>query len=223
MTLPRRNSLRKLDYIGYQVTNKPYDITPVLGAQLGSNSSLENGTMAIDYSRVRSNAVYISANVSNIPTANISSYASFNFTFASPISGEYLQGGYYFGNNYDLFINRGGVRGFDDIFFTDKFTASDLASGTWSFEAVFDRSILEVFADEGAYSGTATFFPTRPLTMLMLSANQLSAGMKVSVAVYAIKSAWADYENENGTVMGNVTASGTNARRHAPLAYEAEF
>jgi beta-fructofuranosidase len=94
--------------------------------------------------------------------------------------------------------------------------------------AVIDRSIFEVFIDGGAEVATVTFFPTQPLTSLAVSSANIPDGMTINVAVYAIESAWAQYENEQGTVVGNVTvgegASGGNstappAKRH--MVYEA--
>jgi beta-fructofuranosidase len=74
--------------------------------------------------------------------------------------------------------------------------------------AVIDRSILEVFIDGGAEAATVSFYPTQPLTSLAVSTANIQDSMEVSVGVYAVQSAWAQYENEQGTVFGNVTESG---------------
>ena len=111
-------------------------------------------------------------------------------------------GGYYFGGDNPFFVDRGGTNGFDNVFFTDKFsTAYPLGQRTdWSMIAVIDRSIFEVFLDGGAEAATVTFFPTQPLTSLVVSSNNIPNGVEISVAVHAINSAWAQYENEQGTV-----------------------
>lgn len=132
---------------------------------------------------------------------------------------------YYTGDN-PFFLDRGGVRGFDNVFFTDKFsTAYPLGmQTTWSMTAVIDRSIFEVFLDGGAEAATVTFFPTQPLTNLAVSTADIPDGVTINVAVYAVNSAWAQYENEQGTVEGNVTmpsSGGQMGKRH--MIYEASF
>ncbi|KAL1942986.1 hypothetical protein VTO73DRAFT_4657 [Trametes versicolor] len=207
MSLPRRNYLANVTRIGWDLISLPYNLSPVLGQQLTSSSSLLNSTLVVDYSGVASNAVYFEANVTGVSGA--SSAATLNFTLLSPVSGESVRGGYYFGGDNPFFIDRGRVRGFDDPFFTDKFSTSTVlrADGTWTLSAVVDRSLLEVFVDGGAASATASFFATQPLTLLTLSTAQLPANASVSVAVYALESAWKGYENAEGIVLGNVTTT----------------
>ncbi|KAI0763833.1 glycosyl hydrolase [Trametes elegans] len=214
MSLPRRNFLRNVTRIGWDLVSLPYDLSPVLGDQLASSADLANSTLTVDYSAVSSNALYFEANVTGASGA--SAGATFNFTLSSPVSGESLRGGYYFGGDNGFFLDRGRVRGYDNPFFTDKFSTSALLrpDGTWTFAAVVDRSIIEVFVDEGAYSGTATFFATQPLTLLTLASADLPDGAAVSVEVRALKSAWKEEENGQGVVLGNVTAAeGVHDRR----------
>lgn len=224
MSLPRRNYLTNITRVGWDMISAPYDLSPVLENQLASNNSLNNGTMLVDYSNIYSNAVYFEVNVTGINATTVSGSATFNYTFYSPVSQEYLSGGFFFGGNNDFWINRGGIRGFDNIFFTDKFSTGHPinANGTWSMTAVIDRSILEVFAEGGQRSATTTFFPTQPLTTLILASADLLPSMSVSVAVWGIESAWLQYENEQGTVFGNVTTNGTTmGKRH--MEYDAGY
>ena len=96
---------------------------------------------------------------------------------------------------------------------------------------MIDRSIFEVFLDGGAEAATMTFFPNEPLTSVAVSAMNIPDSVKVNVVVYAVNSAWAEYENEQGTVLGNVTESGgqmmgggnstLKAKRH--MIYEPSF
>jgi beta-fructofuranosidase len=87
---------------------------------------------------------------------------------------------------------------------------------------VIDRSIFEAFLDEGTRSATVTFFPNAPLTQMTLSTADILDGMTISVSVSAINSAWATMENEQGTVVGNVTdGSAKVGKRH--MAYDAQF
>jgi beta-fructofuranosidase len=114
-----------------------------------------------------------------------------------------------FGGDNPFFINRGGISGFDNVFFTDKFSTTNLikSDGTFSLIGVIDRSIFEVFLDGGERSATTTYFPNEPLTHLTINATSIQDGMTISVSVHAIKSAWADLADENGSVAGNVTSS----------------
>jgi beta-fructofuranosidase len=210
MSLPRRNYLANITRVGWDMVSEPYDLTPILGDTLLTNSSLGNGTAFVDFSTVQSNALYFSVNVTGINTTTISGSATLNFTFSSPLSHEYLQGGFYFGGDTPFFLDRSGVRGFDNVFFTDKFSTAHpiSADGTWSLVGVIDRSIFEVFLDGGTRSSTVSFYPTEPLTQMTLSAVGIAEGMEVAVEVRAVNSAWARLENELGTVIGNVTGSG---------------
>lgn len=228
MSVPRRNTIvANATRVGYLLTSMPYDLTPVLGPTLAKNASFANATVALDYSGVSSGALYFEANVTNLNASLIQSYTTLNFTFMSPQTGEYLQGGFYFGGDTPFFINRGGIRGFDNVFFTDKFSIADIYDGvTWTLSGVIDRSILEVFVDSGRHAATTTFYPTQPLSIMTLSTYMMPVGANVSVAVYALKSAWAQYENATGTVVGNITTSGNATRatmmKREPL-YEASF
>ena len=225
MSLPRRNYLTNNPLIGWNMVSYPYDLSSVLGPKIASNSSLNNGTLFVDYSAEYSNALYFEANVTGINiTTVVSGSATFNFTFYSPISQEYLSGGFFFGGFNNFFIDRGGIRGFDDVLFTDKFTTEHLINenGTWSVTGVIDRSIFEVFIEGGQRSATTTFFPTQPLTKLIITTADLLPSMSVSVAVYSIESAWLQYENEQGMVFGNTTSvNSTAGKRH--MVYDAGY
>lgn len=226
MSLPRRNYLANITRVGWDMVSYPYDLSPVLGNQLAAKNSLNNGTLLVDYSNEYSNALYFEVNVTGINTTTVSGSATFNYTFYSPVSQEYLSGGFFFGGNNDFWIDRGGTRGFDNVLFTDKFSAGHLINdaGTWSMSAVIDRSILEVFAEGGQRRATTTFFATQPLTELRIATADLLPSMNVSVAVWGIESAWLQYENEQGTVVGNVTSAGNGTsmgKRH--MVYDAGY
>ncbi|KKY24889.1 putative invertase precursor [Diplodia seriata] len=225
MSLPRRNYLANTYRVGWTLVSLPYDLSPVIGSELGSNDSLVNASLVVDYSSVASNAIYFEANVTGLPSSvsNISSTATLNFTALSPVSGESVSGGYFFGGDNPFWLDRGKTRGFDNPFFTDKFSTAQLlgTEGTWSLSGVIDRSIIELFVDQGKSSATATFFPVEPLSIFAVSTAGLPEGAQVSVAVWGLESAWAQYENENGTVAGNVTTSSSSMERR--MLYEGSF
>jgi beta-fructofuranosidase len=209
--------LTEVPRLGWKLVSRPYNLDPVLGDTLASNSSLGNGTVVVDYSQVESNAIYFEANVTNIPDTGIPSGATLNFTFSAVQSGEYVSGGFYFGGDTPFFVTRGGARGFDNVFFTDKFSTNSLLTNktSWSMSGVIDRSILEVFVDGGVESATNTFFSTQPLTLMVLSAANLTEDMEVSVRVVGLESAWAKMKGDDGLVAGNSTRSvgSENVRR----------
>lgn len=223
MTLPRRNYLTNATRIGWVLANELMDISPVLDTPLNTTTFEGNGSLAVDYSSVNSGALYIEANVTGLNASTISGSSTINMTFISPSSGESISSGFYFGGDQPYFIDRGHVRGFDNVFFTDKFSVADVwntTSGSWRVQAVIDRSILEVFVDGGVHAATVLFFPDQPLTLMSLGTANLPAGVEVSVAVWSLKSAWAEYENEQGTVVGNITETmAVEARRD--MIYEA--
>lgn len=224
MTLPRANYLTNATRIGWVVANELVDPTPVLDAPLNRTTFEGNGSVSVDYSGISSNAIYIEANVTGLNASTITGSSTLNISFASPTSGESLRSGYYFGGDQPFFVDRGLIRGFDNIFFTDKFSVADVwntTSGTWRVQAVIDRSILEVFVDGGVHAGTVLFYPNNPLTMVNVATAQLPAGVEVNVAIWSVKSAWAEYEDEQGTVVGNVTTTTTGVRRD--MVYEAEW
>lgn len=220
---------------GLFATSRPYDLSPVLGEQLAAESVV-NSSLAVDFSRAgnSSYAVYMNLSASNLPPlANISnSLATLNLTFLSPISGEYLRAGFYLaGDNY-FFIDRGGARGFDNVFFSDKSATNSLVNdeGTWSMEALLDRSMFETFLDGGLLTSTSVFYPLEPLTLLSVKTGGLPEGTDVRVEVYAVESTWTQYEDENGTVRGNTTrlaplsppGNGTRNSTTGPSIYKRE-
>ncbi|KAK8004559.1 VMS1-like protein [Apiospora arundinis] len=231
MTLPRISYLTKAPRIGWTMVDEIYDTKPILGESLGAKPDMGNGSLTVDYADVASNALYIEANVTGINVAKATSFSTLNLTFTSPASGESLRSGFYFGGDNPFFVDRGQLRGFDNIFFTDKFSVADVyydsaadKTATWRVQAVIDRSMYEVFLDGGRHAATVLLYPTQPLTVVNVAARDLPAGAKVSVGVWALKSTWAGQANEQGTVMGNVTTTTTKAassKRH--MIYEGGF
>jgi beta-fructofuranosidase len=209
MSLPRRNFLTNITRVGMVMASAPYDLSPVLGDALASNSSLGNGSIIVDYSGVPSNAVYLSINATNVNPSLLGTDSTVNFTFCSPVSNEYLRGGFFFGGDQHFFLDRGGTHGFENPFFTDKISTTDVigSNGAWSVEVLIDRSIIEVFLDGGTRSATQTFFPTTPLTILAVSAGGMKYGMEISIQVRAVLSAWAQYEDGTGYVVGNLSSA----------------
>ncbi|KAK1726532.1 hypothetical protein CaCOL14_012232 [Colletotrichum acutatum] len=192
MSLPRQNYLTKAKRVGWKLVSAPYNLEPVLGRELASNHSMGNGSLIVDYADVESNAIFWEVNVTGIPEKDIPAAASLNFTFSSPATGEYINGGYFFGGDPVFFVNRNGARGFENIFFTERTSISSLTTeqNSWGLSGVIDRSILEVFINGGIDSATNTFFTTQPLSRFVLSTTDLPNSMRVSVKVNGLESAW---------------------------------
>ncbi|KAK6823588.1 hypothetical protein PG989_000321, partial [Apiospora arundinis] len=214
MTLLR---LTKAPRIGWTIVDEIYDPKPILGESL-KTETMGNGRVTVDYSEVESNALYIEANVTGINVAKLTSFSTVNLTFKSPASDESLRLGFYFGGDNPFFVDRGLLRGFDNIFFTDKFSVADVyydslthKTASWRVQAVIDRSIYEVFLDSGRHAATVLFYPTQPLTRVDVAAQDLPEGAQVSVAVWSLKSTWAGMANQQRTVLGNVTGTSGHA------------
>ncbi|KAJ3495338.1 hypothetical protein NLG97_g3466 [Lecanicillium saksenae] len=219
MTVPRQTYLTKAKRIGWKLVNEPYNLEPVMGSQLASNNSLVNGSLTVDFATVDSNALHWEANVTGLPQTGISDLATLNFTFMSPTTGEFIRGGYYLGGDNPFFIDRGGAKGFDNVFFTDKFSTNSLIDGdSWRMSGIIDRSILEVFLDGGIESATVNYFSMQPLTLMVLGTSNMPKGANVSIRVNALESAWANMANEgDGLVYGNQIANGTASESKSRL------
>lgn len=216
MSLPRINYLKNTPRVGYALVSEPYDLSPLITSDpLESNPNLDNGTILVDFFSLDSQTIYFELNITNIPAINATGTA--NFTFLSSTTGESLSGGQYLFGDNPFWLDRGQLRGFDaNPFFTDKFSTNVLYNpdtAAFRMSAVLDRSILEVFLQGGEQSATITLFPEQPLDVLVVRTAELNDGVEVSVSVWGLESAWANYADEEGVVVGNVTegASGSGS------------
>lgn len=197
MSLPRVNYLTNVTRLGITMVSKPFDLTPIIEEELAATDALQNSSLFYNYGTEGSGAVYFQINATNLPPANTTGTA--NFTFQSSVSGESVRGGFYFGGDVPFWLDRGEVRGFDNPFFTDKFSTNNLLSeGRWTVEGIIDRSILEVFLDGGEQSATITFFPTQRLDTVLLSTAGLNPGVQISARIWSLESTWAS----NSTIQG---------------------
>jgi beta-fructofuranosidase len=213
MTVPRAHYLKDLPRVGLSLISYPYNIMSIVESELASNVSLGNGTVLLDYSNVESGALYFEANITGLVTA-ASLAGTLNFTFSSSISGESISGGTFISSG-DVWLDRGHTDGFSNPFFTDKFSATGLYNpddGSWRLSGIIDRSIIEIFLNGGELSASSVFFPTMPLDTMALRVTGLNSTATASVGVWALKAAWLDQADVNGTVSGNVTSGGNSTR-----------
>ncbi|KAL8754158.1 MAG: hypothetical protein Q9199_004546 [Rusavskia elegans] len=218
MSLPRYNVLANTTRGDYTLVSLPYDLSPLYSSpsSLAKSSSLANSSLLYDYSStVPSGAITFNMIIASIPLANVTGTA--NFTFMSSVTGESIRGGFYLGGDTPFWIDRDYIRGFENPFFTDKFSTNSLINTDtqmFRLQVVIDRSILEVFLENGLRSATTTFFAEGMLDTLLISTRELNPGVQVSAEVFGLKSAWTPLENSNGTVAGNVTMASQRVRRN---------
>jgi beta-fructofuranosidase len=176
MTLAKDTHLTKVERLGWALVQTPHDLSPVLDRELASSDDFINTTLSanIGYDNVSSNAIYFTVNLT-IPEGTVyTSDAKINFTFSSSVDpSEKLTGGYYIqdaGAPFTVFLDRGKLQGFESPLFTDKFSLSQ-AAVAYQFSGVFDRSLLEVWLDDGAFEGTANVYPQNVLDQFELSVS----------------------------------------------------
>lgn len=195
MSLPRRNYLDKATRIGWVLASEPYDLSPILGSTLLQSANLFNNSATLDYSSVSSGAIYFRANITYPSTLafSASTPATLNFTFSSSASGECMQGGYFFSsdNAGAVWVDRSTVKGFQNPFFTDKFSLTQAGPPLATvIEGVIDRSVMEVFIDNGHFSSTSVFYPKEKLDQMFIGTGGLAEGMKVEIGVWGLKGTW---------------------------------
>lgn len=210
----RRISIKQDPRLGAIAASEPYDMSPVVDEELASDT-FGNGSLVIDFADVYSNAVLIEMNVTNLEVLA----GSVNYTFLSPISGEYLTGGVLFNGNNDIWQDRSHIKGFEHPLFTGKLSTAQIIDDTFTMQVVFDRTLIETYIQDGLQASTSTFFPEEPLTILSVKAGGYGASnTTTSVRVRSLKSVWRPQEDDAGIVSGgyakNMT-SGHNSQRYS--------
>ncbi|KAJ4339186.1 Invertase [Didymella glomerata] len=213
MTVPRGHYLKDLPRQGLTMVHYPIGLGAVIESELASNSSLGNGTVLVDYSQVESGALYFEANITGLSSDALD--GTLNFTFLSSVSGESVSGGLVLPPDSQVWLNRGKTYGFENPFFTDKFSYGALynpnGDGAFRLSGIIDRSIIEIFLNGGEAAATSVFFPDRPLDTMILKTAGLNETVTASVAVWSLKATWLDQANSNDTVYGNITTGGGNS------------
>lgn len=184
-----------------------HNISAVIESELAYNTSLANGTILTSFADVESGAIYFEANITGLSSSLLQGTA--NFTISSSISGEFIRGGINAAGGPGIWIDRAGIKGFDNPYFTDKFSAEGVfgpsTNGTWGMSLVYDNSVLEIFLNGAQSAGTVTLFPTRRLDTLAITIGGIPSTASSSVAAWGLMDTWAAQANQNGTVLGNVT------------------
>jgi len=212
MSLPRSNYLTNATRIGWTLATEPHNVAAVhqSNATLAARQwTASNGSLLLDFAHLDSHAVHFSIAAANLNNTAFGPNPTLNFTFTSPISGEFVRAGFQFAGDNAFWLDRSGTHGMAaDPLWTDKFSAVDIYNSThWNVEGVLDRSVLEVFVDRGVHAATMLYYPDAPLTVLSVASGDLSEEAEVEVKVWGLESAWAAKEGGDGVVRGNVTMS----------------
>ena len=189
--LPREHTLTKVDG-AWTVTQMPFQALSSVRHDKLEDKTFSEGDVSIDFSDVVSNSIYFEVAINGIPSSQSAGEISFNFTSSS--SEEYLDGGFFFDTGL-FWISRAGTHLFtraDNADFAPDFntTISASESGQFTFSGVIDRSVFEVFLDEGRHSGTMDFYSTSALDALTVSAAELDEKTTVDVRVWGLASGW---------------------------------
>ncbi|KZV95748.1 glycoside hydrolase family 32 protein [Exidia glandulosa HHB12029] len=208
MTAPRRTFLKTAsDPALFDLVLDLYDPSPVLGKDLDAKTVTGDvSAYSVDFSSVAANAVYLEANITGIGAAQ---NASFQYTLASATSGESVLASYAFSGAFE--IDRANTKGWTDGGYVAPIRTEGLADpgDSWTFTALFDRSMLEVFLNGGLHAGTANVYPSEPLTQVSVATSGLPADAQVSLRVREVLSGWNPPPGESG-------GSGTCKRDAAP-------
>ncbi|BGP26631.1 Invertase [Rhodotorula toruloides] len=213
-SLPRNNYLVQADRIGWVLASEPYNISAVRNSSILPNgdetTSLVNQSVSVDFSNVTSGAVYFSVNITLPSNVTLGDYASLNMTLTSASSNENLTAGYFFGgpNSNSTWIDRSGTRGYTgNPFFTPQFSQTS-PTVAYNIEGVFDRSLFELFIDEGTYAATVDVYSQQPLTKIALATGDMPEGAQVQAAIWGLSSVWTNRTSgSNSTSIGNSTSS----------------
>ena len=211
MSLPRWNVLANTTRATYTLLSYPYDLgrQVISPAPLAESSNLTNSSLYYDFSTIpASEALGFSVNITNIPLTNAT--GTFNFTILASTSGEYISGGFYLGGDTPFWINRGHTGSFAEYnpFFTDKLSVTSLIdpdTRTFRLVVIVDRSLIEVFLNNGAQAATNSYFTDAPLDLVILKSATVPPGVGITAGIFGFQDTWASQEGVNGTVAGNVT------------------
>lgn len=186
MTLPRKNYFTNITAAGWDLVQEVYDLSPVLGDQLDTQQLVNKSSTA-----TITEAAYIDVNFTIPDDASFAEYASLNFTVSTNSSGETVKGGYFFAEPYSIaaWLDRRDTKAFESPFFTDKFSVAP-AQQAKRLQVIIDRSLIEIYIDNGALVGTMVAFPEEPFTKLEVTTAGLPDGMEVEVGVWDLKDSW---------------------------------
>lgn len=203
MSLPRTNTLKRENRVGWVLSSLPYNLASLRSSPTAASSDNlgPNGTLFADLTTISdSGSFLLDVNVTSLNTTALPSTASINFTLLASGSSESIRGGTFMFTDATTWIDRGLIRGWDNIYNVDKFSAAIVLEDRYDFQVVVDRSIIEVFAMGGERSATLVYYPETLIDGVLVSVGGLNEGVVVSARVHAIEGTWG-----SGVVMPNGT------------------
>lgn len=205
MTTLREISLQQLPSSNWTLVSRPHNIRSQLSKQLLDIPAVGNSGVTVDYSSIQSGAIWFEANITG-PLSDVINGA-INFDFTSSKSGESITGSTIV--NGATTISRANTRGLISPFYSPSFATYNTykAKGQWSISGLVDRTMAEVFVNNGIQNGNMIYFPTSPLDTMHLSGLFLPKGVTLSVSVWGVKDQWESQQSADGLVLGNTTAS----------------
>jgi beta-fructofuranosidase len=190
MTLPTVRHLANISDRGYDLITTPYNLDIMYDKVISQAVFPSNGSLSVSYATLESGAVYFEVNItSKTPNATTFSSGTADFVFTASKTGESVCGGFVFDKSVSFWVDRSNIRGYPSL--SDKVSIDNLGSKeTWQIRAIMDRSILEVFLNEGESIATTVFFPEGRLDQMTFETKGLGAEIEVSAVVWSLKSAW---------------------------------
>lgn len=145
-----------------------------------------------DVDEIDSGAVYVQVNVSSMSWDKLEPNAAVNITFTSATQNDSVSLGYII-NNW-VWLDRGNAKGYSNLLFNDQFNTFylfDPDAMAFTLSVVLDRSMIEIFMDNGVLLGSSVFFASEPLIHVDVSIGG-TGGAQVNAAVWQLNSAWQD-------------------------------
>jgi fructan beta-fructosidase len=181
MSVPRYLTLRQTAD-GLALVQKPKSLASLRGETLFNGSAQINDASPVRISLEHDSSfefeTTVSANAKQQLNIDIRNW-----------NGEKVTIGYNW-NKQQLFLDRGDTRGFENPYFTND-CASFLAppNGQLKLHALVDRSIVELYVNDGERVATTVFFMEKPASELRLSAENGTVSVQ-DLRVYSLKSIW---------------------------------
>ncbi|KAF4581339.1 hypothetical protein EYR40_002927 [Pleurotus pulmonarius] len=194
MSLPRRNFLKNDADIGWTLVSNPFDLGPVIGAELASNDSLANGILVaqggVNESDANTGTFVIAVNITNINSSTLRDDAAVTFTISSSSSGETLKARQNLSGNHSLVLDRSNTRAFTNSGFNPRIETELVFSDEWDMVMTIDRSVWEVFVLGGKRSATLLYFPEGILDRVEVATEGLDGQTQVSVRINELNGTW---------------------------------
>lgn len=181
MSVPRSLTLRNTAE-GLTLVQKPISLASIRGEMLYSNSAEVGDNSVIRVPLEHHQSIEFETTVS----ANAQQRVSMDLR---NMRGEKVSIGYDW-DKRQLFVDRGDTKGFDNPFFTSNGAGwLPLPDGKLKLHVLVDRSIVEVFANDGERVSTMLYFMEKPASELRIGATKGRVNVQ-DLKVFGLRSIW---------------------------------